>query len=174
MITSGGLPDEGFGFVAPGERGIGGRRKCGMNAKDLAKIGIPAGPCAEAARQILQDAHAAKRSMAAVLDDLGRIAASPTTFLDDAIRGKRAGKEQESDYSSGPASSARWPRIAGDICAWSVLDEGSRAVEGFRTIAARISRPGRMRSAHKPATMRSERRRLGERFLSAVESDTTG
>ena len=68
-----------------------------MNTRDLAKIGIPAGPCAEAARQIVQDAHAAKRSMAAVLDDLG-IAASPTTFLDDAIRGKRAGKEPESDY----------------------------------------------------------------------------
>ena len=81
-----------------------------MKTRDLAKIGIPAGPCAEAAKQILQDAHTAKRSMAAVLDDLGRIAASPTTFLDDAIRGKRAGKEQESDYSSGPASSARWPR----------------------------------------------------------------
>ncbi len=55
-----------------------------MKTRDLAKIGIPAGPCAEAAKQILQDAHTAKRSMAAVLDDLGRIATSPTTFLDDA------------------------------------------------------------------------------------------
>jgi tRNA-splicing ligase RtcB (3'-phosphate/5'-hydroxy nucleic acid ligase) len=56
-----------------------------MKTRDLAKMGIPAGPCAEAAKQILQDAHAAKRSMAAVLDDLGRIAASPHTFLDDPL-----------------------------------------------------------------------------------------
>jgi hypothetical protein len=58
-----------------------------------------------------------------------------------------------------------------------ILDEKSRryfrvvsarwrlkSVEGLRTIADRISRPGRMRSAHTPATMRSETRRLGERF----------
>ena len=31
-------------------------------------------------------------------------------------------------------------------------------------IAERISRPGRMRSAHSPATMRSEKRRFGDRF----------
>jgi hypothetical protein len=55
-----------------------------MKTRDLAKIGIPAGRCADAARQILQEAHAAKRSMAAVLDDLGRVAASPTAFLDAA------------------------------------------------------------------------------------------
>jgi tRNA-splicing ligase RtcB len=56
-----------------------------MKTRDLARIGIPAGPCAEAAKQILQDAHAAKRSMAAVLDDLGRVAASPQIFLDDPL-----------------------------------------------------------------------------------------
>ena len=39
-----------------------------------------------------------------------------------------------------------------------------KSVEGFRMIAERISRRGRMRSAHTPATMRSARRRLGERF----------
>jgi tRNA-splicing ligase RtcB len=55
-----------------------------MKTRDLAKIGIPAGRCADAARQILQEAHAAKRSMAAVLEDLGRVAASPTAFLADA------------------------------------------------------------------------------------------
>jgi tRNA-splicing ligase RtcB (3'-phosphate/5'-hydroxy nucleic acid ligase) len=56
-----------------------------MKTRNLVKMGIPAGACAEAAKQILQDAHAAKRSMATVLDDLGRIAASPSTFLDDAV-----------------------------------------------------------------------------------------
>lgn len=55
-----------------------------MKTRDLAKIGIPAGRCAEAAKQILQKAHAAKRSMATVLDDLGRVATSPAAFLDDA------------------------------------------------------------------------------------------
>src|SRR5712691_12668947 len=39
-----------------------------------------------------------------------------------------------------------------------------KSVEGFRTIAERISRPGRMRSAQTPATMRSAKRRFGERF----------
>src|ERR1700680_1363356 len=55
-----------------------------MKTRDLAKIGIPAGRSAEAARQILQHAHAAKRSMSTVLDDLGRVATSPAAFLDDA------------------------------------------------------------------------------------------
>jgi tRNA-splicing ligase RtcB len=55
-----------------------------MKTRDLAKIGIPAGRCAEAAKQILQHAHTAKRSMATVLNDLGRVAASPAAFLDDA------------------------------------------------------------------------------------------
>jgi tRNA-splicing ligase RtcB (3'-phosphate/5'-hydroxy nucleic acid ligase) len=55
-----------------------------MKTRDLAKMGIPAGPCAEAAKQILQKAHAAKRSMATIVDDLGRVATSPAAFLDDA------------------------------------------------------------------------------------------
>ncbi len=46
-------------------------------------MGIPAGRCAEAAKQILQKAQTAKRSMAAVLEDLARVAASPAPFLDD-------------------------------------------------------------------------------------------
>ena len=46
-------------------------------------MGIPAGPPAEAARQILQKAETAKRSIAAVMDDLHRVAASPAAYLDD-------------------------------------------------------------------------------------------
>src|SRR5260370_41649552 len=38
-----------------------------------------------------------------------------------------------------------------------------KSVESFSTITDWISQPGRMRSAHKPATVRLERRRLGER-----------
>src|SRR5688500_14435628 len=56
-----------------------------MKTRDLVKIGIPAGPCAETAKQILQKAHAAKRGMATVLDDLKRVATSPATFLDDEV-----------------------------------------------------------------------------------------
>ena len=54
-----------------------------MKTKDLAKIGIPAGRCAEAAKQILQDSHTGKRIMATVVNDLKRVAASPAGFLDD-------------------------------------------------------------------------------------------
>jgi len=56
-----------------------------MKTRDLVKIGIPAGPCAEAARQILNRTHGAKRRLATVLDDLRRIAASPAAFVDDAV-----------------------------------------------------------------------------------------
>src|ERR1700680_3227068 len=55
-----------------------------MKTRDLAKIGIPAGRCADAAKQILQHTHTAKRSVATVLNDLGRVAPSPAAFLDDA------------------------------------------------------------------------------------------
>jgi tRNA-splicing ligase RtcB len=55
-----------------------------MKTRDLATIGIPAGRCAEAAKQILQHARIAKRSTATVLNDLGRVAAAPAAFLDDA------------------------------------------------------------------------------------------
>jgi tRNA-splicing ligase RtcB len=56
-----------------------------MKTRDLVKIGIPAGPCAEAAKQILNRTHRAKRRMSTVLDDLGRVATSPATFVDDPV-----------------------------------------------------------------------------------------
>ena len=40
----------------------------------------------------------------------------------------------------------------------------AQKVEGFRTMAERIRRDGRTNRAHQPATMRSERRRLGARW----------
>src|SRR5687768_3894160 len=58
--------------------------------RDLTRIGIPPGRCVDVARQLLQNAHAAKRSMATVVDDLGRVAASPAAFLDDAQYGRLA------------------------------------------------------------------------------------
>lgn len=54
-----------------------------MKTRDLVRIGIPAGRCADTAKQILQDAHAARRGMATVSDDLVRVAAAPAAFLDD-------------------------------------------------------------------------------------------
>jgi tRNA-splicing ligase RtcB (3'-phosphate/5'-hydroxy nucleic acid ligase) len=54
-----------------------------MKTRDLAKIGIPAGRCADAAKRVLQDADAANRDMAGVRNDLGRVAASPAAFLAD-------------------------------------------------------------------------------------------
>src|SRR5262245_29217248 len=54
-----------------------------MKTNDLVKIGIPTGPCAETAKQLLQRAHAAGRTMSSIIDDLKRVAASPDAFLDD-------------------------------------------------------------------------------------------
>jgi tRNA-splicing ligase RtcB (3'-phosphate/5'-hydroxy nucleic acid ligase) len=61
-----------------------------MKTRDLVAIGIPAGPCAERAKQILQRGRAAKRSMRAVQDDLRRLAASPAAFVDDELYGSLA------------------------------------------------------------------------------------
>jgi tRNA-splicing ligase RtcB len=52
-----------------------------MKTRDLAAIGIPAGACAETAKQILQQAKTAKRSMRDVQDDLKRLAAAPAEFV---------------------------------------------------------------------------------------------
>ncbi|HXW08704.1 MAG TPA: RtcB family protein [Vicinamibacterales bacterium] len=54
-----------------------------MKTRDLVAIGIPAGHCAERAKQLLQEARAAKRSAATVLDDLKQLALSPSSFVDD-------------------------------------------------------------------------------------------
>src|SRR3954452_23570794 len=61
-----------------------------MKTRDLARIGIPPGPCAELAKQMLQNAQASKRSMSVIIDDLGRIAASPDHFLDSEAYGHLA------------------------------------------------------------------------------------
>jgi tRNA-splicing ligase RtcB len=52
-----------------------------VKTRDLVAIGIPAGPCADIAKRILQDASAEKREMASVLADLKRVAAAPTAFV---------------------------------------------------------------------------------------------
>ena len=54
-----------------------------MKTRDLVAMGIPAGPGAEAAKQILQKARAGKKSMPRVIADLKRVAASPAAFVDD-------------------------------------------------------------------------------------------
>jgi len=53
-----------------------------MNTRNLVAMGIPAGPCAERAKQLLQQARSAKQNMAAVLEDLKQLAVSPATFVD--------------------------------------------------------------------------------------------
>jgi len=54
-----------------------------MKTRDLAKFGIPPGPCAEMAKALLQRAHTAKHSMTTVVGDLKQVAASPASFVDD-------------------------------------------------------------------------------------------
>jgi tRNA-splicing ligase RtcB len=61
-----------------------------MKTRDLVRIGIPAGPAAETAKQILQRAQSAKRSTRAVLDDLARVSASPAEFAGDPEYGSLA------------------------------------------------------------------------------------
>ena len=61
-----------------------------MKTRELVSIGIPAGRCAETAKQILQKAKAAKRSMAAVRDDLKRVVAAPASFVGDETYGTLA------------------------------------------------------------------------------------
>ena len=61
-----------------------------MKTRDLVNIGIPAGRCAETAKQLLQQTHAAKRSMPAALEELKRVAAAPAAFVDDERYGNLA------------------------------------------------------------------------------------
>ena len=72
-----------------------------MKTRDLVAIGIPAGPCAESAKQILQKAQSAKRSMRTVLDDLKRVAASPATFVDDEVYGALARQLRDQATAAG-------------------------------------------------------------------------
>jgi microcystin degradation protein MlrC len=61
-----------------------------MNTRELVAIGFPAGACAERAKQVLQQARAAKQNMAAVVEDLKRVAAAPASFVEDARYGALA------------------------------------------------------------------------------------
>jgi len=60
-----------------------------MKTRDFVAMGIPAGPSAETAKQILQQARTARRSTQAVLHNLARVAANPATFVNDSAYGER-------------------------------------------------------------------------------------
>ena len=68
-----------------------------MKTRDLARMGIPPGACAEMAKQILQRAKTAKRSMRDVQDDLKRLATAPADFVGDEEYGSLA--KQLLDYA---------------------------------------------------------------------------
>src|SRR5262245_1285449 len=61
-----------------------------MNTRELIAIGFPTGACAEHAKQVLQQARAANQNMAAVVEDLKRLAAAPASFVNDARYGASA------------------------------------------------------------------------------------
>ena len=73
-----------------------------MKTRDLARIGIPAGPCAEAARRVLRENRGDEPGAAVVLADLKRVAASPAAFVDDARYGEPARRLTESTAGGGP------------------------------------------------------------------------
>ena len=61
-----------------------------MKTRELVAMGIPAGACAEQAKQIWQKAKAAKKSHRAVSDDLRRVASAPSEFVRDGTYGSLA------------------------------------------------------------------------------------
>ena len=61
-----------------------------MNTRELVAIGFPAGPCAQHAKQVLQQARAAKQNMHTVVEDLKRLALSPVSFVDHELYGELA------------------------------------------------------------------------------------
>ena len=61
-----------------------------MKTRELVAMGIPAGPSAEAAKQILQRLQNRKQSVNSVRDVLKQVVASPSTYLDDATYGELA------------------------------------------------------------------------------------
>jgi tRNA-splicing ligase RtcB (3'-phosphate/5'-hydroxy nucleic acid ligase) len=79
-----------------------------MKTRDLVAIGIPAGACAETAKQILQKAHTAKRSVPLVQDELKRVAAAPSAFLNDDVYGVLA--QQMVDHAA--AAGTFRPRLS--------------------------------------------------------------
>lgn len=66
-----------------------------MNTRELVAIGFPAGACAQHAKHVLQQAHAAKLDMAVVADELKRLALSPSRFVDHEVYGELARKLQD-------------------------------------------------------------------------------
>jgi tRNA-splicing ligase RtcB len=54
-----------------------------MKTRDLIDLGIPAGRAVDAAQQILQNARAGRQGILTVVEELRRVAATPSAFLDD-------------------------------------------------------------------------------------------
>jgi tRNA-splicing ligase RtcB (3'-phosphate/5'-hydroxy nucleic acid ligase) len=61
-----------------------------MKIRDLVRLGIPAGRCADTAKQILQKARADRHSPAQARAHLEKVAASPAAFVGDERYGKLA------------------------------------------------------------------------------------
>ena len=105
-----------------------------MKTRDLVALGIPAGPCAEAAQLLLKNAGAAGGATS-VRDDLERIAASPAAFVDDERFGtiqrsiatgrvgahavtdeEDSGQNDESDTHRNPHALDRFPASGSHTC----------------------------------------------------------
>jgi tRNA-splicing ligase RtcB len=61
-----------------------------MKTRDFVRMGIPAGPCAETAKQILQRVQSAKESTSQALGTLKAVAEVPAQFVDDERYGRLA------------------------------------------------------------------------------------
>lgn len=162
-----------------------------MKTRDLVAIGIPAGPCADRAKQILQVAHSARRSMKAVQDDLKRLAASPATFVDDDVYGSLAQQlldhataagtphqhnVMDRDWSVTPVTSKLKDRAWAQLGHRAAIPAGARCdaaicgarrsahgLQGHRRSDGRTERPGRNARPFRPSSGEdgTERRAAG-------------
>ena len=101
-----------------------------MKTRDLVRIGIPAGPCAEAAKQVLQRANIEKRGMLTIVDDLQRVAASPAAFVEDPAYGELARMLLEQATAAGtfrPRTTNAPYQIWGDNLESGALDQMKNA-----------------------------------------------
>ena len=88
-----------------------------MKNRALVAMGIPAGPCAEEAKRVIAEAHAAGSTVRAAGDALQPIIASPDAYLDDARYGVLASHlkaHQAAAKAFTPRASAAPYRIWGE------------------------------------------------------------
>jgi tRNA-splicing ligase RtcB (3'-phosphate/5'-hydroxy nucleic acid ligase) len=104
-----------------------------MKTRDLVRIGIPAGACAEEAKRILQVVHATKTGSARTVSDmLVKVAAAPSEYVDDERYGRVASLLLDHAADQGrfvPREAAAPYRIWGDNLEAGALEQMRNAAQ---------------------------------------------